>query len=182
MNWQKLLYRLRNLPALFRSARAIAGAGIAEQLGACSFIGRLSIRHYDAARDLWIDYGLVSARVVTDAAVAFLVDDWDNNATDITTMNQHASGTGVAAENVTDVALGTEVATRSAGVKSQPTANQLRTIATITYAAPFAITEHGIFSAAAAGTLWDRSVFAAINVAAADAIEFTYTCTVNAGG
>jgi hypothetical protein len=46
------------------------------------------------------------------------------------------------------------------------------------------VTEHGIFSQAATGggTLWDRSVFSAINVVSGDSIQFTYTCTVSSGG
>lgn len=30
--------------------------------------------------------------------------------------------------------------------------------------------------------VWDRSVFAAINVASGDSIQFTYTLTLSAGG
>jgi hypothetical protein len=148
-----------------------------------TFWSDLSVRKWDSQKDLWLDYGLVSCRVITNAGVAFLVDDWNNDATDITTMNYHDSGTGTVAEAVTDTGLGTPCGeARDAGTKSKPTANQLRTVATHTYAGSFAITEHGIFSATTAGTLWDRSVFAAINVVANDKIEFTYTCTVNAGG
>ncbi len=71
-----------------------------------------------------------------------------------------------------------------AGTKSQPAANQLRTVATHTFAGAFAITEHGVFSVITSSTitLWDRSVFGAINVVASDAIEATYTCTVSSGG
>lgn len=52
-----------------------------------------------------IDYGVLSYRVVTSAGVAFLVDDWDSDATDITTMNYHASGTGTGAEASSDTGL-----------------------------------------------------------------------------
>ena len=83
-----------------------------------------------------INYGILSQRVITDAGVAFLVDDWDNNATDITNMNYHASGTGTNAEAVGDTALQTEATTitdRATGTKSQPAANQLRTVGTQSY-------------------------------------------------
>ena len=135
--------------------------------------------------------GLLSTRLVTDAGVAFLVDDWDNNGQDISTLNYHGCGTGVGAEAVGDTALGTESttalnpdSTRATGTRSQPTANQYRTVGTLTFDASAAITEHGIFSQAATGggTLWDRSVFAAINVANGDSIQFTYTCTFSSGG
>jgi len=135
--------------------------------------------------------GLLSTRLITDNGVAFLVDDWDNNGQDLTTMNFHGCGTGAVAEAQTDSALGTESTTalnpdntRATGTRSQPAANQYRTVGTLTFDAVAAITEHGIFSQSATGggTLWDRSVFSAINVASADSIQFTYTCTCSAGG
>ena len=135
--------------------------------------------------------GLVSTRVVTDAGVAFLVDDWDNNGTDLTTLNYHGCGTGTTAEAAGDTALVTESttalnpdSTRATGTRSQPAANQYRSIGTVTFDASAAITEHGLFSQAATGggTLWDRSVFSAINVASGDSIQFTYTVTLSSGG
>lgn len=138
-----------------------------------------------------IDYGVVSRRVVTDAGVAFLVDDWDNNGQDISTLNFHGMGTGTTAEAAGDTALVTESttalnpdSTRATGTRSQPAANQYRTVGTLTFDASAAITEHGIFSQAATGggTLWDRSVFSAINVVSGDSIQATYTVTANSGG
>jgi hypothetical protein len=139
--------------------------------------------------------GLLSTKVITDAGVAFLVDDWDVTTSsavlDITTLKFHGVGTGVGAEAVGDTALGTESttalnpdSTRPTGTTSQPAANQLRSVATVTFDAGAAITEHGLFSQAAVpgGVLWDRSQFAAINVVALDAVQFTYTCTVGSGG
>ena len=135
--------------------------------------------------------GLISTKLITDTGVAFLVDDWDNSVTDLTTMNFHGCGTGVAAENQTDSALGTESttalnpdSTRATGTRSQPAANQYRSVGTVTFDAITAVTEHGILSQAATGggVLWDRSVFSAINVASGDSIQFTYTCSISAGG
>jgi hypothetical protein len=135
--------------------------------------------------------GLIATKLVTDAGVAFLVDDWDANGQDLTNLNYHGCGTGTTAEAQGDTALVTESttalnpdSTRAGGTRSQPAANQYRTIGTLTFDATAAVTEHGIFSQAATGggTLWDRSVFSAINVASGDSIQFTYTCTVSAGG
>jgi len=135
--------------------------------------------------------GLIATRLITDTGVAFLVDDWDNNGQDLTTLNFHGCGTGVAAEAQTDSALGTESTTalnpdntRATGTRSQPAANQYRSVGTVTFDAGAAITEHGLLSQSATGggTLWDRSQFAAINVVSGDSIQFTYTCTVSAGG
>jgi len=168
-------------------------APIANWFGVCTITGTLRAVLIKGDTGQRVDYGIVSYRVITDTGVAFLVDDWDNDATDITTMHFHGCGTGVGAEAVGNTALGTESTTalnpdntRATGTESQPTANQLRTIGTLTFDADAAITEHGILSQSATGggTLWDRSVFAAINVVGAngDSIQFTYTCTISSGG
>lgn len=136
-----------------------------------------------------LNYGIVGWRSVTDAGVAFLVDDWDGGGAtnDITLMNFHDSGTGSTAENVTDTDLITPAGptTRATGTKSQPAANQFRSVGTINYSGTLAIVEHGLFNQAARGAgtvLWDRTVFSAVNVVSGESIQFTYTCTVNSGG
>lgn len=138
-----------------------------------------------------ISYGVVSRRVVTDAFVAYVVDDWDGGANVIDNFNYHGCGTGVGAEAAGDTALGTECTTalnpdntRATGTKTQPASNQMRTVGTLTFDAIAAITEHGVFTQAATGggTLLDRSVFSAINVASGDSIQFTYTLTLSSGG
>lgn len=139
---------------------------------------------------VWYDYGVVSYRVVTDAGVAYIVDDWDGGANTIDNFNYHGCGTGTTAEAAGDTALVTESTTilnpndtRATGTKSQPAANQMRSVGVVTFDGSGAITEHGIFSQAATGggTLLDRSVFSAINVAAADTITFQWTLSLNSG-
>jgi len=148
----------------------------------------LSIRAHIGGE--WIDYGTVAYRVVTDAGVAYLVDDWDGGAGDIDEMDFHGCGTGTTAEAAGDTAIETESttalnpdSTRATGTNSQPAANQFQTVGTLTFDASAAITEHGILDQAATGggILWDRSVFSAINVASGDSIQFTYTCTITSG-
>jgi len=138
-----------------------------------------------------IDYGIVSRRVVTTAGVNFLVDDWDDDSEDITLMNFHGSGTGITAAVIGDTGVETELtteldpnSTRTTGVKTQPSANIIQSVGTATYDGAAAVTEHGLMDQAstAGGSLWDRHVFAAINVVATDSIQFTYQCTVNSGG
>lgn len=155
-----------------------------------TLVSSLSIRVRKANGE-WIDYGTVCYRVVTDAGVAFIVDDMDNSATDITTLNFHGVGTGGTAEAAANTALVTESttalnpdSTRATGTKTQPSANILRSVGTVTFDGSAAITEHGIFSQAATGggTLLDRSLFSAINVAPADSIQFTYDLTFTSGG
>jgi len=121
---------------------------------------------------------------ITDAAIAFLVNDWYDASKELTNMNYHAWGTGACAEPVTCgtsalVNEGSE--TRVAGVKSKPTAPQLRTVATITCAGSGkTIKEWGVFDQqAVGGTAWSLRCFASapITVGVGDSIEFTYTVT-----
>lgn len=157
--------------------------------GIPTMIAELAIK-VRRADGTWIDYGIVSRRVVTDAFVAFVVDDWDGGANDISLFNYHGVGTGTGAEAAGDTALGTESttilttdSTRATGTKSQPAANQLRSVGTISFDGSGAITEHGVFTqeATGGGTLMDRSVFSAINVASGDSIVATYTMTLTSG-
>lgn len=127
------------------------------------------------------DLGLVSTKVVTTAGVNYLVDALQGLAV-AGDFQYHASGTGATAEAVGQTTLVTEVGTRATGTRAEgASANIYRTVGTVSYSGTFAITEHGVLSATAAGTLLDRSLFAAINVQAGDAIEFTYELTLPAG-
>jgi hypothetical protein len=128
------------------------------------------------------DLGVVSRRVVTNNGVGFLTDAFQN-LVEIENMNWHDCGTGVGAENQTDTGLGTPFGgSRVSGTQSEPSSNQYRTTATIPFTSTLAITEHGIFSASSGGTLWDRSVFSAVNVVNGESIQFQYTLTSNANG
>lgn len=153
----------------------------------------LEVRVWNAIAQEWTDYGVVCRRVITNAGVTFLRDDWNASAQVYANMNFHGIGTGTNAENVTDTALQTESTTalnpnntRATGARSTPASNQWRSVGTLTVDADVACTEHGIFdqSATGGGTLWDRSVFAAINLVGAnpDSIQCTYTATLSAGG
>ena len=154
-----------------------------------TFTSQLKVK-VKKANGEWVDYGTVGYRVVTDAGVAFLVDDWDDDSTDITNFNYHGIGSDNTAENASDTALGTEYtteidpnSTRATGTKSQPSANILQTVATITIDGTVAITEHGIFDQAATGggSLWDRTVFSVINLTSGDSLQATYQVTFNSG-
>lgn len=125
------------------------------------------------------DLGVISERIVTAAFIQLLIDELTNtDRPAVQTMKFHASGTGTNAESGADTALQTEVETRDTGTQTSPGAGQYRTVATHTYGGPFAITEHGVFSAASLGTLLDRSVFSAINVVNGSQIQWTYTLTI----
>lgn len=126
----------------------------------------------------------ITLGIVTTAGANYMAADFlSASANRINAFNQHDCGTGVTAAAIGDTALQTPAGTaRVAGTQSNPSANQYRTVATISFTSSLAITEWGLFSAASAGTLWDRRVFAAINVANGDSIQFTYTLTVPSGG
>lgn len=141
-----------------------------------------------------VNYGVISRRVVTNAGVTYMRDDFNaaTGSADITNFKYHACGTGTGAEAAGDTALGTECttalnpdSTRATGTQTTGAgSNTYVTVGTLTFDADAAVTEHGLFSAASTGTLWDRSKFTAINVTGAngDSIQFTYTLTLTAGG
>lgn len=165
--------------------------GFTRLTGIPTMLGELAIRvkRLDGS---WVDYGTVCYRVVTDAGVAYMVDDFDNasGSADISLFNYHGCGTGTNSEAAGDTALQTESttalnpdSTRGTGTRSQPAANQYRSTGTLTFDASAAVTEHGLLNQAATGggTLLDRSVFSAVNVVSGESIQFQYTLTLTSG-
>jgi len=130
------------------------------------------------------DLGTISTHAVTDAFVAYLTDSLQGTEANWINFKYHDSGTGTNVEAAADTALQTPCGeARDIGTQIEgATANIYKSIATNTYAGAFAITEHGLFNAAAVGTLMDRSVFTAITIEADDKIEFTYQLTCTSGG
>lgn len=129
------------------------------------------------------DMGILSTKVVTDAFVNLLVDQLQSSSGEIANFSYHEMGTSNTAESASDTTLGTAVETRTNGTKTEgASSNIYRSVGTITATSARAIVEHGLFNASTAGTLMDRSVFAAINLATDDAIQFTYELTVPSGG
>lgn len=180
-------WRLKNLPHLMRGLwREL----LARLFNVPHFTGALflTIIRADGER---VDLGLASMRVVTTAGVNFVVDAFQN-LTELEILKYHGIGTGIAAEAAADAALGIELttqynpdSTRATGSLTEgAAANVYRTVGTNTVDAAVAITEHGIFSQAATGggTLLDRSVFSAVNLASGDSLQTTYDLTVNSGG
>jgi hypothetical protein len=128
------------------------------------------------------DLGILGRRVITNAGRDFLVDAFQNTV-EIDAMHYHGSGTDNTAEAVGDTTLGTEVESRANGSQTEGgSSNIYRSIGTCAYTQTRSIVEHGLFSAASSGTLWDRTVFASIGVDNGDSIQFTYDLTVTAGG
>ncbi len=129
--------------------------------------------------------GVISTHAVTDAFVAELVDALQaGGVAAFDDYKYHDSGTGTNVEAAADTVLQTPCGeARDIGTQIEgATANIYKSVATNTYAGTFAITEHGLFNAAAVGTLMDRSVFTEINVESGDKIEWTYQLTCTSGG
>ncbi len=157
------------------------------------FYGQLYLTHFRADGQR-IDLGLASLRVVTTVGARFICDDFNASTTDVSNMRFHGIGTGAVAEAVGDTALGAESttalnpdSTRATGSQASATVSTnatYTTVGTLTADAAIACTEHGIFSQAATGggTLFDRSVFAVVNLANGDSLQATYVWTANAGG
>ena len=127
------------------------------------------------------DLGVISRKKVTDDFVEFIVAQLQSETSAFGDFKFHDSGIGVGAENKTDSALGTPWGgARTVGTQIEgASAHIYKSVATTTYNATKAITEHGLFNIAAAGILMDRSVFSAINVVDTNQIEWTYNLTIN---
>ncbi|MGE0539747.1 MAG: hypothetical protein AB7R89_06175 [Dehalococcoidia bacterium] len=136
------------------------------------------------------DYGIVSRKLITNTGVAFLVDAWQNSV-ELENLKYHGLGTGSTAENASDSALVTELTTeynpngtRATGSTTEASAAVFRTVGTNTLdATPGGdIEEHGVFSAASSGVLWDRSLTGGQSLSSGDGIQSTYDMTASAGG
>ncbi len=130
-----------------------------------------------------VDFGVLGYRVVTTAFVNFVTDQLQTETSVFGDFKYHDSGVGTTAENAADTAMETtDGESRTTGTQTESASNAYRSVGTISYTTTKAITEHGLFNDATAGTLMDRTVFSAINVVNGDSIQFTYTLTLSSGG
>lgn len=140
------------------------------------------LRHDGRVEDL----GVVGRKCVTTAFCEMLVDALQGvSGVDISQFIYHDYGTGNTAEAAGDTALATPCGeARSLGNQGEGTSAVVyKTVATHSFSGAFTIREHGVFNAAASGTLLDRTVISTpVDVIATDRIESTYQLTVIAGG
>jgi len=138
-----------------------------------------------------VDYGTLSLRVVTTTGVTYLANNFAASGQLIANFKFHGFGSGTGAEAVGDTTLGTEYTTEYASDSIRPTGSQASAAGVYTTVGTFSpdsggtlsVTEHGIFSASASGTLWDRSKFSVVSlVAGNDSLQVTYNLTCTAGG
>lgn len=184
-------FRTANIPHLWRGMRKLL---VARAFRTSTITGALWAVKTKGDTGEALDLGLISLRVVTTAGVNKIVALL--NTTDAVTgvnFKYHGYGTGTTAEAIGDTALVTELTTQYNPDNTRPTGTQTvggssniyRTVATITpdSGSPV-LREHGVFSAATAGTLLDRTLFAAITLdtTVGDSLQTTYEMTVAAGG
>lgn len=156
-------------------------------------------------------HGRISNDLVTIASVTTNTNangDWQILVLTSNTYSLYGSvGNGVAAGSPTaqringaaDTALTTAAGTaRVSGTPTNPTANQYKSVAVISFTSSLSILEWGLFSASSSGTLWDRRYLnnlqapqvqatgaltaAPISVQNGDSIQWSYTTTISAGG
>jgi len=129
------------------------------------------------------DLGIVAHGVVTTAFCQDMVDELIAETATWGDYKHHDCGTGVGGAVIGDVGLGIPYGgARAVGNQVENTPVIYESVGTVTFAGPFAITEHGLFNNAAGVTLMDRHTFGAINVVNLDSIQFTYDLTCTAGG
>lgn len=180
------VWRLKNLPNIWRGLWRVF---MARLLKLPHYYGQVALVKIGPNGERQV-LGLASLRVITTAGVNYLAACFDNtNEPEL--FKFHGFGTGTTAEAIGDTALVTELTTEYAVDSTRPTGSQAHSTNTYTTIATLspdsggtlAITEHGIFSANAAGTLLDRSKFSAVNLAAgSDSLQATYVLTLAAGG
>ena len=196
----KLFYQIKNWKAHWRAfylgSYVVVEGALAKALGATEgaarMTGTVNITVVRANPKWWqaktLDLGCVGKRLVTTAFINYLRDDLANAAggADISSFKYHECGTGAVAESAADTALGTPCttvlnpdSTRGVGTQANGVSLTYSSVGTLTFDGSAAVTEHGLFSAASAGTLMDRTVFTAVNVLSGDSIQFTYTLTMS---
>jgi hypothetical protein len=145
--------------------------------------GRLYMK-VDRNGETW-DYGCVGVHLIVTAGKNYVAACFDNTS-EPELLKFHGFGTGTTAAAAGDTALGTELTTQYATDSTRPTGSQAHATNTYTTVATLspdsggtiAVTEWGLFSASAAGTLFDRQVFSAVNlVSGSDSLQTTYVLT-----
>ena len=118
------------------------------------------------------------ANVLTTVGDGFIVDKLDETTSDIPQWIAWGSGTGTAAVADTDV-FGAVSEARVSGTTSQPSADVYQCLGTMTADGTKTITNAGLFTASAAGTLVMHGDFTGIALAADDQIQFTFQLQIS---
>ena len=131
--------------------------------------------------------GLLGTQRVTVTGVQELAEAFIGVAS-LAAFRWHDCGQGATAEASGDTAMQSLAGSTVGSLRSQGSqtsggaTNIYRTVGTMSFIGTLAVTEHGIFDLGSGGNLWDRTVFAAVNVVSGDRVEFTYDLSCVAGG
>ena len=176
-------YKLRNFSKVIKPLTKI---GLAKVINSPIFYGALFAKKNNADGTVE-DYGLVSLKLVTTAGVRAVTDHMANTTTDLLNdFSWHAIGIGTVDPDASDTTLGSEVESRVEDTTSRTSTSsgddyRYSTSAEVTASAAVAVTEHGLLSSNAGGTLFDRSEFAVINLSSGDSLTTTYQVTFQSG-
>jgi hypothetical protein len=182
-------FRRRNMRHLLSGVRVVLASRALKLPTLYGALDLTPIFRKGTPQEYTLPLGLVGLKVVTTAGVGYICDAFQN-LTELENFKFHALGTGVTAEDVSDVALVTELTTQYTGnvratgnLAEGASANIFHTEATNTLdeTPGAALREHGVFSAVSAGVLLDRTLFAAITLSAGDALLSKYELTLSAG-
>lgn len=118
--------------------------------------------------------------IIVDVGFDFICDALGLSASRPGVLSHIGVGTGTTAPAPTDAALQTQLV-RAASTYSHAAGTKVFTESVLFAAgvATGAITEAGVFNAAAAGTMLDRVTFGAINKGALDTLAVTFTFTLS---
>lgn len=131
-------------------------------------------------------YQLRGANLVTNAGLAGIASRI-NGAGSEAAFTYIAIGTGTTAAAAGNTALQTEITT-GGGARASATVSRTTTtvtndtarhVLTFNFTSSFAVTEAGVLNAASTGTLLNRQVFTAVNVANGDSLQVTIDLDVS---
>jgi hypothetical protein len=150
------------------------------------------IDYPDLYKEIKKDKRVVKDRKITNQFVNMIVDCLTANTTTLALFDDfkyHNMGTGTTEENQTNTGLVTNYSGLfAAGTQVESTAGTYvyKSVATLTSTEALAITEHGVFNTTsdtgAGKVILDRTLFSAVNLSAADSIQFTFETSFSAGG
>lgn len=116
--------------------------------------------------------------LIVDTGLNFICDRMKDDETAMTHM---ALGSGTTAAAAGDTSLGTQLGSRNTLTSTTVTNNEIVYVADFSAGdATGSVTEAGIFNAASAGTMLCRVVFSAVNKAADDTLQITWTISLSA--
>jgi len=192
-------WKARQAPEFLSGWRGVVAARrLARRHRLFALLGFLWLAKVDGRSGEVTDYGLVSCKRVVTSHVNYIVETYKATGSYILNNFQyHGIGTGATAPADGDTALGAELTTQyltdnvrpSGALVTGDSANEVRTVGTVTVDAAVSATEWGLFSRAATGaqsqpanSMADRVTYSVVNLASGDSLQATFDLLFPAGG